>query len=236
MQRPILSFGEDDERHWRALLECGHRQHVRHDPPLVSRPWVLTEAGRAARIGQMLECLKCDRDVVWLQTPRLILRELRERDVPSLVELDADPEVVRYVHLSEPTTPQRAWEWVRSVTTRFYESLPGFGFWAVIERESGQFIGWFHLRPVDGDVTVAEIGYRLRKDVWGKGYATEISREAVRFSFEKLAVRRVMARALATNRASTRVMEKAGLRLVRSFVEPITGAEALEYAVAQQDY
>jgi tellurite methyltransferase len=61
MQRAIVGFGRDDEGHWTALLDCGHRQHVRHDPPLVERPWVLTEEGRASRLGQKLDCVRCDR-------------------------------------------------------------------------------------------------------------------------------------------------------------------------------
>ena len=60
MLRRIVSFELDDERHWRAKLECGHYQHVRHDPPLVSRPWVVTEAGRARFVGRVLDCLRCD--------------------------------------------------------------------------------------------------------------------------------------------------------------------------------
>jgi RimJ/RimL family protein N-acetyltransferase len=235
MQRSILSFDQDAESHWRAILACGHRQHVRHDPPLVARPWVLTDEGRASRIGEQLDCLKCDRDVIAFETYRLILRELRERDVPALMELDADPEVVRYVHLREPTTPERAREWIASVTARFYEGLPGFGFWAMIERDSGRFLGWFHLRPVDGDLTAAEIGYRLRRDAWGKGFATEVSVVGVRYAFEKMAASRVIASALVANRASTRVMEKAGMRPDRSFIEPITGADAVEYSLSRQE-
>lgn len=61
MQRPIIGYRQDDEAHWVALLGCGHPQHVRHDPPLVSRPWVLTDAGRAEHLGHMLNCVRCDR-------------------------------------------------------------------------------------------------------------------------------------------------------------------------------
>jgi len=63
MLRRIVAFELDDEQHWRALLVCGHYQHVRHDPPLISRPWVLTEAGRESRIGMSLDCLLCDEAV-----------------------------------------------------------------------------------------------------------------------------------------------------------------------------
>lgn len=60
MDRKIINFHLDEAGDWRADLECGHQQHVRHNPPLVSRPWVLTEAGRAARVGYTLGCRRCD--------------------------------------------------------------------------------------------------------------------------------------------------------------------------------
>jgi hypothetical protein len=60
MRRQITGFHQDRENHWVAELACGHTQHVRHDPPWQSRPWVITEEGRAEKIGQMLECKKCD--------------------------------------------------------------------------------------------------------------------------------------------------------------------------------
>jgi hypothetical protein len=61
MHRRITGFHQDEERHWVAELECGHRQHVRHDPPWQLRPWVLTEEGRASRLGVPLDCVICDR-------------------------------------------------------------------------------------------------------------------------------------------------------------------------------
>lgn len=60
MKRKIVGFNVDEEGDWRAELGCGHLQHVRHKPPLVTREWVLSEAGRQAKIGAQLECKKCD--------------------------------------------------------------------------------------------------------------------------------------------------------------------------------
>jgi hypothetical protein len=60
MKRKIDGYNQDDEKHWRAELECGHFQHVRHKPPLVTREWVLTEEGRSSRFGFELECKKCE--------------------------------------------------------------------------------------------------------------------------------------------------------------------------------
>jgi hypothetical protein len=61
MERRIVGFHQDAEAHWVADLECGHGRHVRHDPPFVERPWVLSEAGRAAFLGTPLQCVRCDR-------------------------------------------------------------------------------------------------------------------------------------------------------------------------------
>ena len=61
MKRPITGFRLDEEGDWVAILGCGHPQHVRHKPPFVRRPWVTTEAGRRRTLGQMLDCVRCDR-------------------------------------------------------------------------------------------------------------------------------------------------------------------------------
>ncbi|HYD53770.1 MAG TPA: DUF3565 domain-containing protein [Gemmatimonadaceae bacterium] len=57
--RAIVGYHRDEEGHWVAELTCGHAQHVRHEPPLQSRPWVLDEAGRASRLGTTLRCMHC---------------------------------------------------------------------------------------------------------------------------------------------------------------------------------
>lgn len=60
MQRAMVGFHQDDEQHWVAELECGHNQHVRHDPPWFNRPWTTTPEGRARTLGGRLECKKCE--------------------------------------------------------------------------------------------------------------------------------------------------------------------------------
>lgn len=60
MKQPITGFHLDEEQHWVAELACGHFQHVRHDPPWVERPWVVTESGREGMLGHLLNCRKCD--------------------------------------------------------------------------------------------------------------------------------------------------------------------------------
>jgi hypothetical protein len=60
MDRRIVGFRQDEELHWVAQLDCGHGQHVRHDPPWVSRPWVTSAEGRQAMLGRVLACKRCD--------------------------------------------------------------------------------------------------------------------------------------------------------------------------------
>lgn len=62
MQQPIIGYDQDELGDWRAILACGHRQHVRHNPPLVERPWVLTPDGRARFLGYRLDCKRCDEE------------------------------------------------------------------------------------------------------------------------------------------------------------------------------
>jgi tellurite methyltransferase len=61
MERPIIAFGHDSEGEPIAILNCGHPQHVRHNPPFINRPWVTSEEGRNGMIGQMLNCIRCDK-------------------------------------------------------------------------------------------------------------------------------------------------------------------------------
>jgi hypothetical protein len=63
MQRRVIGFYRDEQSHWVARLDCGHSQHVRHDPPWVLRVWVTNEAERAARIGSWMECKRCDEEI-----------------------------------------------------------------------------------------------------------------------------------------------------------------------------
>jgi hypothetical protein len=62
VKRRIVGYHQDQEQHWVAELECGHQQHVRHDPPWQVREWVTRAAGREAWLGRQLECLPCDQE------------------------------------------------------------------------------------------------------------------------------------------------------------------------------
>ena len=129
--------------------------------------------------------------------------------------------------------------------TSYYERFAGCGFWAAIEKATGAFLGWFHFRPPsdqDHPLDNVELGYRLCRSAWGKGYATEGSIGLIRKGFTDLDVQRVFATTMAVNLASRRVMEKAGLRFVRTFHLPwpdeIEGSEQgdVEYALTRAEW
>ncbi|HKS70831.1 MAG TPA: GNAT family N-acetyltransferase [Ktedonobacterales bacterium] len=154
----------------------------------------------------------------YLETERLILRRFAAYDVDNLVALDSDPEVMRFINGGVPTSREVVQHRILPGFLRSYDRNPGFGAWAAIERASGDFIGWLSLRPAEGGTpdNVA-LGYRLRRAAWGKGYATEGARAVIRKAFAELGVRRVFATTYEHNLASRRVMEKAGLTLVRRY-------------------
>ena len=155
---------------------------------------------------------------VYLETERLILRRFNEADVDYLVALDGDPEVMRYITGGSPT-PREVVE--RDVLPRLlgrYERGDRFGAWAAIEKATGEFLGWFSLRPPDeASPDEVELGYRLRRAAWGKGLGTEGSRALIAKGFEELGVRRVVANAYAENVGSRRVMEKCDMTLERTY-------------------
>lgn len=180
---------------------------------------------------------------VFLETDRLLLREFDLQDADLLVELDGDPRVMRYLTGGAPTSRDDIQSRVLPAFMDYYGRFPGYGFWAAIEKSTGNFLGWFHYRPgPDAPVDEPELGYRLRFEAWGKGYATEGSRALIAKGFAEFDVQRVVASTMAVNIASRRVMEKSGMRFVRSFVAEwpmsIPGYEhgAVEYAVSRSEW
>jgi RimJ/RimL family protein N-acetyltransferase len=180
---------------------------------------------------------------VFLETERLVLRRFTVADAGDLVSLDADPDVMRFVTGGVPTSREEIENEFLPAFLGYYQRYEGFGFWAAIEKATGEFLGWFHFRPrQDASPGEVELGYRLRKSAWGQGYATEGSRALIREGFTEYGVRRVTAETMVVNQASRRVMEKAGLKLVRTFHQPwphpIDGDEFgdVEYALDKADW
>jgi RimJ/RimL family protein N-acetyltransferase len=180
---------------------------------------------------------------VFLETERLVLRRFTGDDVDALVELDSDPAVMRFINGGRPTPRDEIENEVLPAFLGYYERYPGYGFWAAVEKSTKRFVGWFHFRPEhEAAPDEVELGYRLRRTAWGKGYATEGSRALIDKGFTELGVRRVFASAMVVNVASRRVMEKAGLQFVRVFHQPwpdrIEGEEEgdVEYALLRSEW
>jgi RimJ/RimL family protein N-acetyltransferase len=180
---------------------------------------------------------------VFLETERLILRRFTGADADQLFALDDDPEVMRYITGGPGTPLEEIEQDDLPHFIRQYETLPGWGFWAAIERSTGAFLGWFHLRPDKAaPADEPELGYRLHRSAWGQGYATEGSRALIDKAFGDLGARRVVANAMVVNGASWRVMEKSGMRRVRIFRADwpvrIEGDEEgdVEYAITREEW
>ena len=179
-----------------------------------------------------------------LKTPRLTIRQFTEDDVDNLLDLNSDPEVMRYLGRTAPR--QILQDEIIPFHLGVYQRFGRLGTWAAESADNGEFLGWFHFRP-GPDITNIDLGYRLRRSTWNKGYATEGSRALISMGFTGLGVQRVFARTMTVNAASRRVMEKCGLTLVRTLpykgpdADIIDGAEygEVEYALTKpewQDY
>lgn len=175
--------------------------------------------------------------LIFLETDRITLRRFTQDDVDNLYGLDSDPEVMRFLSGGKPTPYEEVRDEIIPFLIECYQRYDGLGYWAAQARPDGDFLGWFQLRPVEE--AGAELGYRLRRTAWNKGYATEGSRALISKAFTDYDVDRVFAHTMTTNSASRRVMEKCGLVFVRTFhpdrLPDIPGAElaAVEYALTR---
>jgi RimJ/RimL family protein N-acetyltransferase len=177
---------------------------------------------------------------VYLRTERLRLRRFTEQDVDNLFQLNSDPEVMRFINGGKPTPRKQVRDEIIPFHLGVYQRDGRFGSWAAEAAPTGEFLGWFHFRPGPGEGI--DLGYRLRRAAWNRGYATEGSRALVRKGFTELGVLRVFAHTMAVNTASRRVLEKSGLRFVRTFCyewpDAIEGSEhgEVEYALTKAEW
>lgn len=179
---------------------------------------------------------------VFLETDRLVLRRFTMADVDLVLGLDSDPAVRRFVEDGEPVDRDTVTDMIRH-WLGWYQRSEIFGFWAAVEKDSGRFLGWFHLRPApDAAPGEPELGYRLVSSAWGRGYATEGARALIDKGFQAPLVNHIVAETLAVHMASRRVMEKAGMRHTRTFPTQwpvrISGDEAgdVEYAISRDEW
>ncbi len=180
---------------------------------------------------------------VHLETERLILRRFTADDIDLLMELDNDPVVMRYVNGGLPVPREEVNEILVDWWLKYYERGDRYGFWAAIERETGQFLGWFHFRPGDhGGPDEPELGYRFHQFAWGRGFGSEGSQALIDKGFREQGVEKVNAETMVVNTGSRRVMEKVGMRQIRIFQADwpvrIDGDEHgdVEYAITRAEW
>ncbi|MFB6701737.1 GNAT family N-acetyltransferase [Streptomyces rubiginosohelvolus] len=177
----------------------------------------------------------------FLETDRLVLRPATAADAPDLLALDNDPAVMRYINGGRPTSAGHIRDRTLPRLLHDHAGTGTRGYWIAQEKDTGAFLGWFELRPLtDHDPAVVELGYRLNRAAWGRGYATEGARALVDKGFTDLGVQRVTANTMAVNTGSRRVMEKAGLTFLRAYTEDwpeaIEGSEhgEVEYELTRE--
>ncbi len=165
-----------------------------------------------------------------VETKRLILRELDISDAEQFFKLNADPEVLKYT--GDP--PFSSISDARSFLENYsdYEKN-GFGRWAVISRESGDFIGWCGLKL--NEENRIDLGFRFFQNEWGKGYATESAKACLERGFTTLKIEEIIERASFDNKASISVLEKIGMVFWKK--DTFQGIEnAVYYRLNKTDY
>jgi len=148
----------------------------------------------------------------FLVSERLYLREISEDDLHLLFELHRDAEVMEYIRPPETTIEETAVTFKRIQSTNKYKE--GLGLWMCHENSSDLFIGWFILKNLD-DTDDIEIGYRLHKKFWGKGFATEMSKVLLKKGFENPKLEKIVGATHPANKASQHVLEKIGMKFAR---------------------
>jgi len=148
---------------------------------------------------------------VIIETSRLLLRTFTEYDAALIYELNLDPDVIRYTH--DPIRDRaHASEILERVIIPQY-ALYDHGRWAVHKRSNLEFLGWCGLK-YRAELNEIDLGYRFKKEGWGKGYATEAAWASIQYAFEKIGLQRIVARAEIDNIGSWKVLEKCGMTYI----------------------
>jgi len=154
-----------------------------------------------------------------IETERLIIRELIPEDAEGMFEMDSDPEVHRYLGNEPVHELQQIKDVIQMIRRQYIEN--GIGRWAMLDKQSGEFIGWTGLKlikePTNSHVEYYDLGYRMKRKFWGMGYATESAKASVRYCFEHHLAESLYAMSDVENSASRHVLEKCGLRYVETF-------------------
>ncbi|MBC7410040.1 MAG: GNAT family N-acetyltransferase [Arcicella sp.] len=156
---------------------------------------------------------------IHLETERLILRDIISTDVDGLFELDSNPNVHTYLGNKPVENIDQSREVIKAIQQQYREN--GIGRWAIIDKETKDFIGWTGLKlvteKINSHIGFYDLGYRLLEKYWGKGIATETANATLKYAFTKLNLLEVYAMCDIENIGSKNVLEKAGFSFIESF-------------------
>jgi RimJ/RimL family protein N-acetyltransferase len=156
---------------------------------------------------------------VHIETPRLIMREFREEDAEGLFKMESDPLVLKYLEVEPLQKLDDIYPIIERVQKQYEDN--GIGRWVMIEKQSGELMGWtgLKLEPMEtnGYTNYYDLGYRMIPRYWGKGYATESALASVDYGFKELHLDKINGAADVKNIASNRVLQKTGLQLIEAF-------------------
>ena len=155
-----------------------------------------------------------------LETDRLLLREIRLSDAEDMFRLDSSPNVVKYLGNNPVKSIEESITLIEMIRNQYIQN--GIGRFAVVLKESNEFIGWcgikFLTEPENNYVNVYEIGYRLIEEHWGKGYGFEAAKAWLDYGFNTMKVKTMYASVHKENAASKRILEKLGLQITSEFL------------------
>lgn len=146
------------------------------------------------------------------QTKRFILRPFRLFDVDDFYEMEADPEVHKYIGKDPVKTKEEVAVLVQGVLDQYKKN--GIGRWAVEDKITGEVVGWSGIKLEDKarEFSYYDVGYRLKKKHWGKGIATEVGLESVRYGFVEMQLDKIAGGAELEHDVSNHLLQKIGLK------------------------
>lgn len=156
----------------------------------------------------------------YIETERLILRDLLYSDADDFFRMDSNAAVHQFLGNNPIKTVQQIIQVISNVHQQYEEN--GIGRWATIEKSTGHFIGWSGLKfirePENNRINYYDVGYRFHPDYWGKGFATESAKAALNYGFEVLNVDEIIGTCHEDNKASRRALEKCGFKFIQKFI------------------
>ena len=156
---------------------------------------------------------------IFAETKRLLLREILPTDIDGMHELDSDPEVHSYLGNKPVNNKEEVTDIINFIRQQYTDN--GIGRWAVILKETNEFVGWsglkFNKDLLNEHQNFYEIGYRFIQKHWGKGYGTESSKAFIEYGFKEMKIDTIYGYADSGNLSSRKILEKIGLQYVTTF-------------------